>query len=135
MSPFMRLRRPSHDRECQRRMRLLCLIALSSLRRHDGSRCAPEEDDRFQEMEERIWKVHHPNEPMPGRAAGGGADEDEDIILGGGAAANDLSKNPKCPITGLEVRHEQNGILAVRERAERQLSEAHESLHNHAPSA
>ncbi len=50
-------------------------------------------------MQEKIWKVNHPNEPMPNAAA---ADEDEDIIVA--ASGSDLARNTKCPITAKEVR-------------------------------
>ena len=64
-----------------------------------------EEDDRFQDAERKIWEVHHSGQPMLGRAADGGGDEDDDVILEGAGAGCEFSKNPKCPITGLDVSH------------------------------
>jgi len=61
--------------------------------------CNPEEEERFKGMQERVWRVHHPDEPMLGAAA---ADEDEDIVLAD--AGTDLARNVKCPITAVEVR-------------------------------
>ncbi|EIE24159.1 hypothetical protein COCSUDRAFT_41448 [Coccomyxa subellipsoidea C-169] len=61
--------------------------------------CNPEEEERFREMQEKLWRVNHPNEPMP--AAGGAADEDEDVIVAD--SGNDLARNVKCPISGVEV--------------------------------
>ena len=51
-------------------------------------------------MQEKLWRVNHPNEPMP--AADGAADEDEDVIVAD--SGNDLARNVKCPISGVEVR-------------------------------
>lgn len=60
--------------------------------------CNPEEEERFKEMQEKVWRVSHPNEPMPNAAA---ADEDEDIVVA--ASGSDLARNTKCPITAKEV--------------------------------
>ncbi|BDA46158.1 probable E3 SUMO-protein ligase MMS21 [Coccomyxa sp. Obi] len=60
--------------------------------------CNPEEEERFKEMQEKIWRVNHPNEPMPNAAA---ADEDEDVVVAD--SGNDLARNTKCPITAKEV--------------------------------
>ena len=62
--------------------------------------CDPEQDERYQEMEERLWRVHHPNEPMPGMAAN--TNEDDDLVMED--AGRDLSHNARCPISGVEVR-------------------------------
>lgn len=58
-------------------------------------------------MQERVWSVHHPNEPMLGAAA---ADEDEDIVLAN--AGTDLARNVKCPITAVEVRPKSDPLAA-----------------------
>ena len=65
-------------------------------------RCDPEQDERYQELEARVWAVHHPDEPMPGASVAG--NEDDDIILEDGGAGRELSKNTRCPITMVEVR-------------------------------
>ena len=62
--------------------------------------CEPEEHEHYKALEERLWNVHHPNEPMPGTEEAFGGDDD--IIVEG--SGRDISKNPKCPITGVEVR-------------------------------
>lgn len=62
-------------------------------------RCEPEQHEEYQALEERLWNVHHQGEPMPGTEKAFG--EDEDIIMEGSRA--DISKNPKCPISGVEV--------------------------------
>ena len=63
-----------------------------------GRRCQPEKHEHYLALEERLWNVHHAGEPMPGAEQ---ADEDGDIIMEGSRA--DISKNPKCPITGVEA--------------------------------
>ena len=63
-----------------------------------GCRCQPEKHEHYLALEERLWNVHHAGEPMPGAKQ---ADEDGDIIMEGSRA--DISKNPKCPITGVEA--------------------------------
>jgi hypothetical protein len=50
-------------------------------------------------MEEKLWEIHHPNEPMPG--SGANNDEDDDVIMEG--TGRDLSRNARCPISGTEV--------------------------------
>lgn len=64
-------------------------------------RCEPEEQEEYQDLEERLWNVHHAGQPMPGREEALG--EDEDIIMEN--SRGDISKNPKCPISGVEVTH------------------------------
>ena len=63
-----------------------------------GHRCDPEKHEHYLALEERLWNVHHAGEPMPGAEQ---ADEDADIIMEGSRA--DISKNPKCPISGVEA--------------------------------
>jgi len=62
-------------------------------------RCQPEEHEHYQALEERLWNVHHAGEPMPGAEEAFG--NDDDIIMD--SSRRDISKNPKCPITGVEV--------------------------------
>lgn len=62
--------------------------------------CIPEEEERFMDMQRKLWKVNHPNEVMPDAAAA--ADEDEDVIVAD--SGNELARNVKCPITAVEVR-------------------------------
>jgi hypothetical protein len=63
--------------------------------------CNPEEEERFMEMQRKLWKVNHPNEAMPDEAATA-ADEDEDVIVAD--SGTELARNVKCPITAVEVR-------------------------------
>lgn len=72
--------------------------------------CIPEEEERFKEMQEKIWKVNHPNEPMPNAAAA----EDEDIVVA--ASGSDLARNTKCPITAKEVRSQPMPLSAEMHR-------------------
>ena len=62
-------------------------------------RCEPEQQEEYQDLEERLWNVHHAGQPMPGREEAFG--EDEDLIMEN--SRGDISKNPKCPISGVEV--------------------------------
>ncbi len=62
--------------------------------------CEPEELEHYKALEERLWNVQHPNDPMPGTEEAFGGDDE--IIME--RSGRDISKNPKCPITGLEVR-------------------------------
>ena len=63
-----------------------------------GRRCQPEKHEHYLALEDRLWNVHHAGEPMPGAEQ---ADEDGDIVMEGSRA--DISKNPKCPISGVEA--------------------------------
>ncbi|CAK0752887.1 hypothetical protein CVIRNUC_002179 [Coccomyxa viridis] len=62
------------------------------------AQCQPEEHEHYLALEDRLWNVHHAGEPMPGAEQ---ADEDGDIVMEGSRA--DISKNPKCPISGVEM--------------------------------
>ena len=62
-------------------------------------RCEPEQQEEYQALEERLWNVHHAGQPMPGTEEAVG--EDDDIVMEN--SRGDISKNPKCPISGVEV--------------------------------